>query len=224
MIAWFQQSDRLLRGCWQAQERSSVGATLGWLAGFVLICGAGYGAVMGSFGGITGDRVWQMAYSAAKVPILLLGTFWICIPSFFVLNTVAGVRSDFRKVLQALLGAQATLTVLLCALAPFTALWYFSFSNYHAAVLFNGFIFAVASFSTQLSLRRAYLPLIQRHTIHGLLRRAWLVLYVFVGMQLGWLLRPFVGQPSCAVELFRSDTWGNVYVEILRHMQSMLGK
>jgi hypothetical protein len=220
MTALLTRTDHLLRGSWDPAERGN--RLLGTLAGLVLFCGAFYGAVMGSFGGITGLRMWQLIYSAAKVPLLLLGTLSICLPSFFVLNTVAGLRSDFRDVLRALLGAQATLTVLLCALAPFTALWYLSFADYHAAVLFNGVIFGVASCATQLSLQRAYQPLVRRNPKHRLLGRAWLILYVFVGMQLGWLLRPFVGEPSFGVEMFRADAWGNVYVEVLHHLERLL--
>src|SRR4029079_17896334 len=42
--------------------------------GLLLSCGLAYGAAMGSFGGLAGDRAWQLAYSAAKVPLLLLAT------------------------------------------------------------------------------------------------------------------------------------------------------
>ena len=28
--------------------------------------------------------------------------------------------------------------------------------------------------------------------------RTWLVIYVFVGIQMGWVLRPFVGSPVCS--------------------------
>src|SRR5512139_4327888 len=68
-------------------------------------CGALYGGVMGSYGGFAGDRVWQVAISASKVPLLLLVTFGLALPSFFVLNTLFGLRDDFGTVLRALLGA-----------------------------------------------------------------------------------------------------------------------
>jgi hypothetical protein len=183
-----------------------------------------YGAVMGSFGGLQADRLWQLLFSATKVPLLLLGTFGLCLPSYFVLNTVAGLRSDFDRALRALLGAQVEMTIALCSLAPLTALWYLSSGNYHAAILFNGLAFALASVATQASLRRRYRALVDRNPKHRLLLRAWLGLYIFVGIQLGWLLRPFVGEPNSAVQLFRSDAWGNAYVEVLRHLAGLLLK
>jgi hypothetical protein len=86
--------------------------------------GLAYGAVMGSYGGWGGDRLWQVAYSAAKVPLLLLVTFALTLPSFFVLNTLLGLRADFPTVLRGIVAAQAGVAVVLAALAPYTALWY----------------------------------------------------------------------------------------------------
>jgi hypothetical protein len=223
---------RMLLG--QATEilRAELGATahlaqrerLLRLAGFVCLCGTAYGLVMGSFGGWSGTRIWQVLYSAAKVPLLLLGTFTLCLPSFFVLNTLAGLRSDFSRVVRALVATQASMTIVLCALAPFTTLWYLSSANYHAAILFNGLSFAVASLAAQLTLRRLYRPLVESSPKHRWLLRLWLGLYVFVGIQLGWILRPFVGRPDTAVQFLRDNLWGNAYVEVLHHLAGLFSR
>ena len=115
--------------------------------------------VMGSYGGMSGLRFWQAVYSAVKVPFLMIATFLLSLPSFFVLNTLLGLRDDFPRVVRALISTQAGLTVILSALAPFTAFWYVSGSDYEPAILFNGMMFAVASFSAQWMLRREYAPL-----------------------------------------------------------------
>ncbi len=182
----------------------------------LVLCGGFYGAVMGSFGGWAGTHVAQVWISATKVPLLLLATFLLALPSFFVLNTLLGVRGDFGQVLRALVGAQAGLTIVLCALAPYTALWYASSAAYQPAVLFNGGMFAVASLAGQALLRRAYRGLIARNRRHRLLLRLWLVLYVFVGIQMGWVLRPFVGSPNSVPQFFRDEAWGNAYVVVAR--------
>jgi len=41
--------------------------------------------------------------------------------------------------------------------------------------------------------------------------RAWLVIYVFVGIQMGWVFRPFIGDPSAPVQFFRKGSWSNAY-------------
>ena len=213
------RANRLLRG--ESLEAPS-GKELRALASIVLLCGVGYGMVMRTFGGVSGQRLWQVFYSGAKVPLLLLVTFFISLPSFFVLNTLLGVREDFPRALAALAATQAGLTVILLSLAPYTALWYASSANYPAAILFNGAMFAVASLAAQGLLRHHYKPLIARNPRHRLLLRIWLLLYVFVGVQMGWVLRPFVGQPEMPVQFFRREAWGNAYVEVLRMIGEVL--
>ena len=37
--------------------------------------------------------------------------------------------------------------------------------------------------------------------------RAWVGIYAFVGIQLGWTLRPFLGAPGEPARFFRGDDW-----------------
>ena len=41
----------------------------------IVVFGMFYGGVMGTYGGVAGERVWQVVYSAVKVPFLLVATF-----------------------------------------------------------------------------------------------------------------------------------------------------
>lgn len=177
-----------------------------------LVCGGLYGATMGTFGLFAGDRLGQVVISATKVPLLLLATFAISLPSFFVLNTLLGVRGDFPVVLRSLVSSQAGLTIVLAALAPYVLVWYASFTDYNRAILFNGVMFAIATFTAQGLLRRAYRALIASNPRHRWLLATWVVLYSFVGIQMAWVLRPFVGQPGTPLQFFRDDTWGNAYL------------
>src|SRR5512138_1016093 len=74
-------------------ENRRLAELLGLAAAFALL----YGAVMGTFGGFSGDRLWQVAFSAVKVPLLLLVTFAISLPSFYVFNLLAGLGADFSR-------------------------------------------------------------------------------------------------------------------------------
>jgi len=204
-----------------AQATDTTAAALRqWLA-FVLLSGLFYGALMGSFGGGAGPRPLQMACSAAKVPLLLLVTFALSLPSFFVINTLAGLRDDFTEALRALISAQAALAIVLASLAPFTLLWYASSSNYRAAILFNTLMFAVASLSSQRLLLRAYRVLIARSDTHRIMLRLWIVLYAFVGIQLGWVLRPFIGSPDTPVQFMREGGWDNAYVIVFQMLRGV---
>jgi hypothetical protein len=209
------QIDDLLRQRWTVQTRPGKSALL-WLGGCVLVFGMFYGAVMGTFCGLCGDRLWQVVISALKVPLLLLGTALIAWPNFFVLNTLFGLRRDFVQATAALMAAQAGLAVVLASLAPLTVVWYASSDNYAAALRFNGLVFAIASFAGQWLLRSYYRPLIERNAKHRWMLWMWLVIYVFVGIQMAWILRPFVGAPNAPIQFFRHETWENAYVIVAR--------
>ncbi|HEX4610294.1 MAG TPA: hypothetical protein VH092_19040 [Urbifossiella sp.] len=213
LLGWV---DRVLRG----------GTARAWpgLAA-VAVGGAAYGAVMGAFGGFGGDRAWQVAFSAAKVPFLIVVTTALAMPSFFVLNTLLGLRADFPDVVRAVSATQAAVAVVLAGLAPYTAVWYASTRDYHEATAFNTAMFGVASLAAQWVLRRRYAPLIARDPRHRRMLWAWLGVYAFVGVQMGWVLRPFIGQPGRPVTFFRSDTWGNAYVILAETLwQAVSGK
>ena len=225
MSSFLLRTDDLLRGRLGLDEPlpARTARLLAFLLTVLVVYGLLYGATMGTFGGIRGERTLQVLYSAVKVPLLLLVTFALSLPSFFVLNTILGVRPDFPQVLRALMGTQAVLTTILASLAPFTAFWYASSADYNAALLFNAAMFGLASVAAQWMLRRAYLPLIARNPRHRTLLRAWLIIYAFVGIQMAWVLRPFVGSPRSATTFFREGAWGNAYVEVARIIGRVLG-
>ncbi len=189
----------------------------------VVVFGVLYGAVMGSYAGVFGERFLQVVYSAAKVPLLLMLTFALSLPSFFVINTLLGLRSDFAYAVRALVATQAGLTIILASFAPFTVLWYASFRDYRAAILFNAVMFGTASVSAQWLLRRFYEPLIRRNRQHRLMLRGWLVIYAFVGIQMGWVLRPFIGNPNSPTQFFREEAWGNAYVQLAQIIIHLFG-
>lgn len=216
--------DVLRRRDWTARPadlRSTLTRLGLTLAAFALL----YGAVMGTFRGLTGQDQWlrQVVYSAAKVPVLLASSFALALPSFFVLSTLAGLRRDFAESVRALVAAQAGLAISLASLSPLTLLWYASSTDYQDALLFNGVMFAMASLAAQYLLRRYYAPLVRRNPRHKRLLLAWAVLYIMVAIQLAWLLRPFIGSPQQPVTFLRPDAWDNAYVYVGRLVLRALG-
>jgi cytochrome bd-type quinol oxidase subunit 2 len=216
MVRAFGVVDGALRGAalrGSAREPRPVGLWSGLAV--VAAGGAVYGGVMGAFGGFAADRLPQIVFSAIKVPLLLAATTALALPSFFVLNTLLGLRDDFPEAARAVAVTQAAVAVVLAAVAPYTALWYASTTDYHEALVFNALMFAVASTAAQWVLRRRYARLVARNRRHRVMLWAWLGAYAFVGIQMGWVLRPFVGQPHARVTFFREGSWGNAYVAVL---------
>lgn len=208
-------ADEFLRGTGRFAPAAPVTRRLRWLVLFVLLFGGIYGAVMASYTGLAPGRYHQVAYVAVKVPVMLLVTFLLCLPSFFVVNTLAGLRDDFGLALRGVVATQACVTIVLGSLAPVTAFFYCCAVNYDMAVIFNGIMFGVATVSSYIVVRRYYGPLIARSRRHLAMLYVWMGLYVFVGIQMGWVLRPFIGDPNVPVVFFRQEAWGNPYLVIL---------
>src|SRR5208282_5151102 len=179
MLTLLMRADDILRRQPWTTSAGRARFVLPRLAICLAVFGMLYGAAMGSFGGVYGDNLWQMAFAAVKVPLLLLATFLIGLPSFFVVNTLFGLRRDFVVALRALVAAQAGMAIVLASLAPFTLLWYASSSDYESAILFNGIMFAIASLAGQKLLRDYYRPLVLRNARHRPMLWTWLTFYIF---------------------------------------------
>ncbi len=207
--------DQFLRGAGDFHPVAPARRPWWWLPLMILCFAALYGGFMGSFHFVTTARIWQVLYSAIKVPLLLLSTTLLCLPGFFVINTLLGLRDDFRESLQAIFAGQAGLSIVLAALAPMTRFWYFSSESYRGALLFNAAMFTVATLAGHLISSRYYRVLITRHRFHRVAHYAWLVTYSLVGIQMGWTLRPFVGSPDVPTSFFRDEPFSNAYIVIV---------
>lgn len=205
--SWWGGLDAALRG------RSQRGRSLVIAA---VLAGMAYGAVMGSYGGEGPPRPLMMLYAAIKVPLLIVATFAFVAPSWFVLHSLLGLREDLAESFRAVAWSQAALSLCLLSFAPLILLWYASSSDYSSAILANGVMFGAASVGGQLALRRAYSSLLKRRPMHRWMLRVWLSAYVFVAIQLGWLLRPFIGDPELPVQFVRPDAWDNAYVIVAK--------
>lgn len=218
MTTRFATVDDILRRAPWVTNRLDTRRALSRLIGCLVAFGLLYGAAMGSYRALVAEPQWlrQIVYSAAKVPLLLTATFAISLPSFFVLNSLLGLRRDFAQAVRSLVAAQAGLAIVLASLAPFTLVWYALSASYSKALLFNGAMFAVASFTAQWLVRGYYRPLIVQNHRHRWVLWGWLAVYVLVGIQMAWLFRPFIGSPGGAVQFFRDDPWDNAYEFVAR--------
>ncbi len=188
-----------------------------WLYPFtVLIAGAIYGGTMGSWSIASPERLLLIPYAAIKVPMLILITTAICLPGYFVLSTVIGLRSDFRAALGAIAAGQAAVTLALCSLAPVTRFVYFSGVGHAGALVLSAAMFALSTCVGYAVMLRRYRPLLEKSRRHRVMLAAWITMYVFVGIQMGWMLRPFVGTPGMPVAFVRPEPLSNAYVAVAK--------
>ena len=211
----FREVEALLRG-----DGSEGGPPRSWgrVTATIIIFGFLFGAVMGA----SNLRGLQCLFSGIKVPLLLAFSTLVCLPNFFIVTSLLGLRSDFRYLLAALWKAQATVAIMLAALSPLTLLVYASIEDYALAVVWNGLLFLLATAAGQYSLSRSYAPLVAVNPRHRIAKRAWLILYAFVSIQLAWVLRPFIGFAGLPTRFFRESAWDNAYVVVLRTLWDLL--
>ena len=166
-----------------------LGRYLASMALTTLLFTGAYGAIMGLF-----KPELQTLYSAAKLPIVLLGTGLLCTPTFYVFNAILGSRFTFRQTLAIVLFLASSTTLVLVAFAPIA--WFFTASTDGAGFLvflhLLVFFIAVAYGVNTLNAARRYLNYIDAgHTpINGGFLLVWFLIVLFVGLQMAWYFRP----------------------------------
>lgn len=191
---------------------------------------ASYGVVLG-----LSNSARQAISSAIKLPILFLLTLAICLPTLYFFNLVLGSRLSVRQSLAMVLVAITVSAMLTLAFAPISLFFLITAPNYdffkvlNVAILtltgFVGLRFLVSGMRRMNELDaerrlgsevvvpaagaiRAAEPPVRMSLLY-----VWIVLYGFVGTQLGWTLRPFFGDPHSPFALFRAIQ-GNFYVNV----------
>ncbi len=200
----------LLRGDTDVWRTGKFGRISRRILPLALAAGLLYGAAMGAYG----LRGLQVLYSALKVPVLLGASTALCLPGLAAFLGAIGLGGHMGPILRGIVLSQATVMISLAALAPVIALVYVSTADYAVAKAFNGLMFALASAAGQWTLARHFRPLLAVEPRCRIALVLWLVLYVFVGVQLAWVLRPFIGHPGLPVRFLREDAWGNAYVQV----------
>lgn len=186
------------------------------------ICFAIYGAIIGA------SHSWAQALSGAiKLPAFYLLTLIICFPTLFFFNVLFGSRSTLQQHFVVLLTAVSVISVLLFSLAPVTLFFMITAPNsYQFFKLLNVLIFGITGIFGVKFLYEGMQLLSQQDEVGKKTRttilRSWLFLYGFVGVQLGWFLRPFFGSPGSKFELFRA-VGGNFYLDIVSAISEILG-
>jgi len=127
--------------------------------------------------------------------------------------------------LSAIISAQAGLTIILASLSPLTVFFYVSNTAqkaYPMAILFNAFMFAVAAISAQILLAIHFGPLIKKNPRHRWIMQIWIFIYAFVGIQAGYVLRPFIGNPAAPTDFLRRESFQNAYVKVWELIQQVV--
>lgn len=179
-----------------------------------------YGAVLGST-----HSLWQALSSGVKLPILFLATLFICAPTLYFFNVLFGSSQSLTQNVALILTAVTVTAVLLLSFAPITLFFLLTTSQYQFFKLLNVAIFSIAGLMGVIFLSqgmRIVASEAEGEQARRRVLRLWMVLYAFVGSQLAWTIRPFIGAPSIEFELFR-QLGGNFYTNIFASLGEVLG-
>jgi len=180
-----------------------------------------YGAVMGST-----HSLWQALSSAAKLPLLFLATLVVCSPTLYFFNLIFGSDQSLTQNFALILTAITVTAVLLLSFAPIVLFFLLTTSHYQFFKLLNVGVFTVAGVVGVTFLSQG-MRVVSASGKEGAqarrnVLRLWILIYAFVGSQMAWTLRPFIGAPSMKFELFR-QLGGNFYANIFASIGEILG-
>jgi hypothetical protein len=187
------------------------------------ICFALYGAIIGAF-----SSPQQAISSAIKLPALYLITLTICIPALYIFNVLFGSTKTLAQHFTYVLSSASVIALLLCGFAPIALFFLITIipsKDYSFFLLLNVAIFALTGVFGVSFLYQAMRPDSSEADGNVHLRsnilRLWLMLYGFVGSQLGWILRPFFSSPTEPFEIFRPRN-GNFWTGVWNAIHSLM--
>ncbi len=152
----------------------------------IAIGGAAFGAALGSYrGGLV------LLHSIWKIPVATLMTLAVCGPGFAAFGAVFERRWSFREMTSLALAAGARSSIVLFALSP--ALWLAIDlgAPYESARWLATLSYGLAGLSGLGFWLRALGPAQGRPALAA----SFVALFLLVGAQAAWVLRPYLGDP-----------------------------
>ena len=185
----------------------------------VLLSGV-YGIVMGSHNGIK-----QAISSGIKVPLFLSLVILICFPVFFIIQFVLGSRLGLQQMLKIILSGFVMVALVMVAFAPIVIFFLITGDNYAFLKLLHVAIFAVSGFFGMKMILDALHFACEQKKVYPkegvAVFQFWLIIMAFVGMQLAWNLRPFIGAKNLPFEILRQRE-GNFYLAVAQSIGSIV--
>jgi len=196
------------------------------VTGIVLCLGVGagsFGAAVGTWHG--SDMTWL---GAIKMPLLLLATAGASGLGNAMLGQLLGSGLRVRQTVACILAGMAIAAVLLGSLAPIVAfaVWQcparggdpdLAMRTYRVLLLGLVFLVGIAGLIGTLTLRRLLVRLVGDVRLVRRVLLAWVALGGLAGVQLSWMLSPFLSRPGRALTWVNPDSFTSNFFEYLWH-------
>ena len=201
-------------------EGRDIGQRIRWYLLAIVMLSGFYGFTMGSMG-VTLDLqkgLLQMFTSALKVPVLYVFSVGICFPVLYIVLVLMGAKLSFAQTLSLILLALTLNSVLLASCAPILVFFMITGSDYSFIKLLHVTAFAFSGCWAMMALWQGLRTMCEKSDLYPRqaikILQVWILIFGFVGTQMAWSLRPFVGSPTMEYEFVRSAQKGNFYQAI----------
>ena len=206
----------------EVAESQGLERKIGLATTTLLVLSALYGAAAGAYAGPL-----QSVSAAIKLPLLFAGTLVICFPAFYVVQILVGSRLRLAQMLALVMGALSVTAVVLAAVVPVTVFFLLTGANYHFLGLLHVVIVLAAGLAGMAVLHEGLAYACEKRNVYPrkamTIMKAWAVLFAFVGIQMAWNLRPFVGDRDQPFKVFR-NYGGNFYSAIAGAVRKLGGE
>ncbi len=173
-----------------------------------------YGVVMGLY-----NSPLQALSSAVKVPVLFFLALLICYPALFMFNVLLGSKLTFAQSFALILVSYGIIASVLASFAPISVFFMLIGSSYAFLRLLHVAVFAVAGIAGMKALNDGLLYACEKYTVYpkqGVrVFKIWILIFAFVGTQLAWNLRPFLGDRDMPFQVVRKQD-SNFYAHMFR--------
>ncbi len=201
-------------------NKNSVRATL-YQALIILVLAFFYGLIMGSYNSLP-----QALVTGIKVPLLLLLALSICFPAFYVIQYMLGSRLSLVQMISTVLSGFVVLTTIMASFAPIVIFFMITGNNYSFLKLLHVGIFVFSGIFGMFTIIEALKFSCEKKNVYPKIGinifKIWVIIFAFVGMQLAWNLRPFVGDKNLPMEILRQKE-GNFYFAVFQAMGDLMG-
>lgn len=180
-----------------------------------------YGIVMGSF-----HSFLQAITAGIKVAVLFNLVLIICFPAFFMIQFVLGSKLRLYQMLSIIFSGFVLTTAIMISFAPIVIFFLVTGSNYYFLQLLHILIFILSGFFGMKSIIDSLKISCEKKNIYPrigvVVFRFWVIILAFVGIQLAWNLRPFLGDEGKPFKLFRHYE-GNFYTALIYSFKQLAG-
>ena len=172
-----------------------------------------YGIVMGSY-----HSFIQALVAGAKVSFMFIAVLVICFPAFFIIQYILGSKLRLYQMISIILSGFVLTSAIMISFIPIVIIFLLTGSNYYFLQLLHVAIFILSGVFGMKTIVDALKYSCETKSVYPqigvVVFRFWVVILAFVGIQIAWNLRPFLGDRGQEFELFR-DYDGNFYTALI---------